>query len=503
MSKKIVLLIVSVFIALSYSQECIYSDLEEDSSQSGFRKETGNPKECPPFWISRKVFVKSSNTTFAKLLDEDGGEAMSAAQGIAEELYKYRDVRLDQKEEIRWLRHTEGLKGERNSANDKKKVLGFGCIGLEAARMEDFEGETKTIEVKEGIVSERTHKMQAMRSEELYNNVFKFEKFIRENTASAISGYGLGWDKIFSMNFYQYSEEDDFFSCDVADVLAYYIQGEWSIAASITNSSVYKEVDDPERIHFTEFLTFSKSNNSLPIMKPEPKTINLKTCETEPPFTEINTKGTAAYETYEGKTQPSHFATKLWEDNLAIQKALDRGNLQKELVRDATSISNAAILIVPAFLAFLPISLFHEVGLGMALLYAAVTDIISVTPLLIKGIELIHFGKQKQWATQSQVYGLNGKDEDGIVELWTARCTMNQRITRIGIAFLATAICITVIGILLEVGFSFLLHREKSAWDEAEQKLKAADEKSYARKNNAGLIWYWNNKQHRDVKVIA
>lgn len=93
------------------------------------------------------------------------------------------------------------------------------------------------------------------------------------------------------------------------------------------------------------------------------------------------------------------------------------GAIYRKNLFEMRQASRTAILIVPALLAFLPISLFHEVRLGMALLYAAVPDIISVTPLLIKGIELVHFGRQKQWATQSQVYGLNGNNEDGIVEL--------------------------------------------------------------------------------------
>lgn len=56
---------------------------------------------------------------------------------------------------------------------------------------------------------------------------------------------------------------------------------------------------------------------------------------------------------------------------------------------------------------------------------------------------------------------------------------MNQRITRIVIAFLATAIGITIIGIIAEVVFSFVIHNEKSHWDESELISKFNDQKPY------------------------
>lgn len=487
-------------LCLASAQKCQYSDVAEETRTNNI------PEECPPNWISDRISTRSSSVTYAKLLLEENGESLKAAQEIAKELYKYRDTKDEQKEEIRWLRHTTDLIQMRNSANDKKKVFGFGCIGEQSAVLQDFEGKVSQVSTKEGIVSERTHKPDNRRSENLYNNVFEFENFLTnaDNSKKIVAGYKLDWNKVFSMNFYQISEDDDFFTCDVADVLAYYIDGKWSVAASITNSSVYKEANDPDRIYFTEFLTFSEGNNAtLPVLEPEPKKINLGVCTTEEPYASKPSSGTAAYETYEGKTQPTHFQTTLWEENPAIVKSLERGGLQKELVRDATSISNAAILIVPALLAFLPISLFHEVGLGTALFYAVATDIISVTPLLIKGIELIYFGNQKQWATQSYVYGLNDRSKDGVVELWTAKCSMNPRITRIGTAFLTVSLIIMILGIISEIVFSYVLHREKSDWEEVSKRASEDGEGDVFIKPNAGLIWYWNNKSYKKHKLVS
>lgn len=68
----------------------------------------------------------------------------------------------------------------------------------------------------------------------------------------------------------------------------------------------------------------------LPDLLPKPRQTNFQGYEKEAPHNWMNTTGTAAYEKYEGKTQPTHFALTKWDLNEAVSKAISRGDLQKD-----------------------------------------------------------------------------------------------------------------------------------------------------------------------------
>jgi len=419
---------------------------------------------------------------------------------IAFELYDLRQRRAIS--ESPCLKDIEALVGMANTAHNKKLAFGFGCSSECPVIVGDFQNTTVEIDTAEGRTKVTNFSPDPYRSRRLFEAIDRFEKKLKQYGSEVFRGYGYDWKNLFSMNFYQFEEADAMRYCNVSDILAYHINGQFSMAASLTNESIYKTVPDGQRFGLTEYLTFfnvsKKDGNprTIPLMDSNPRMIRLKSCTDEPwkPLPPKN--GTAVMEVYGGRTDANHFKTTKIEENPAVSVALERGNAQKELVRDSRVLSNAAIMIVPACLAFVPLSLFHEVGAGMALLYAVLTDVVSVIPLAIKGGELIDLGSQVTWATQAHVYGMDNLGDDGTVELWTAQCWMQPEIKRTGIIFLVLAIFLMVLGLVLEVLFALMLRKQKHAW-------ASADRVVPGRKKNAGVIWYWKNGGSPFAKSIS
>lgn len=129
----------------------------------------------------------------------------------------------------------------RNSAKDKKKAFNLGCIGQQAATLEDFEGHVENATVRKV----RLHSEHA--NQILVVDLKSYRRtFWRLIISLEVPGKKLSKDTNWTGKmyvkwiFYEVSEDANYFTCDLADILAYYISGEWSIDASITNSSEHK-----------------------------------------------------------------------------------------------------------------------------------------------------------------------------------------------------------------------------------------------------------------------
>ncbi len=161
--------------------------------------------------------------------------------------------------------------------------------------------------------------------------------------------------------------------------------------------------------------------------------------------------------------------------------------IAEELVASSGSASNMAILLLPLILALVPLGLFQDVSLTMALLYTLATDIVSVLPVALKGIELLS-GDTSKHSTVSYVYGKPGKENFAVAETWAAACRQDEGFREKGIALLFTALAAMVIGIILEI-----VARAQVSKYKIEQK------RDYARVHEipppyegGGLLWHMN-----------
>lgn len=136
----------------------------------------------------------------------------------------------------------------------------------------------------------------------------------------------------------------------------------------------------------------------------------------------------------------------------ALQSASNKADFWIQQAQDALAPSSLAILILPLFLNIVPIALIAHVKNSVLLLYTVMSDVVTVIPLGIKGIELIYIGRQRHIdSTIIVTSALNGiKTETATMQMWTAECRSSASVHTLGIVFLVLAIVFLFIGIALE-----------------------------------------------------
>lgn len=132
-----------------------------------------------------------------------------------------------------------------------------------------------------------------------------------------------------------------------------------------------------------------------------------------------------------------------------------------ESVEEDVSISNLAILCLPLLMSIPPISLLETVSTVAIIAYVVATDILSVFPLLIKGIELLVSSKKNSNAEAFGMLSLTGK-QYGIFERFYVQCESNrpQRYS-IAIGCMGTAIWFMCASTLTEFLFWRAAKRRK------------------------------------------
>lgn len=206
-------------------------------------------------------------------------------------------------------------------------------------------------------------------------------------------------------------------------------------------------------------------------------------------------KGTFNVEVWAGKPGTHIFITERTQDNRGIIGALEKSALRTELVAESRLASSIAILFLPSTLALFPVSLFQEVSLSTSFVYSLATDILSIVPVVSKGIELIFFGLSKQWAIYSRFYGGADPDSSAFVIHWISYCSMKRLVLIQGVLYVILGLGLMIIGISLELIASKKLESLKNNW------YKENFEDPTAKLiDNAGLLWHW--KYNSDKKSI-
>lgn len=136
----------------------------------------------------------------------------------------------------------------------------------------------------------------------------------------------------------------------------------------------------------------------------------------------------------------------------ALQSASNKADFWVQQAQDALAPSSLAILILPLFLNIVPIASIAQVKTSVLLLYTIMSDVVTVIPLGIKGIELIYIGRQRHIdSTIIVTSALDGiKTQTATMQMWTAECRANANVHTLGVVFLVLAIVFLFIGIALE-----------------------------------------------------
>lgn len=314
-------------------------------------------------------------------------------------------------------------------------------------------------------------------------------KLTRNATAKIIQGYeGIpkeNWTSLYSIAKFQLNPSFGIRTCGLFKLVTYRNGSEWKIQTAFTNADNKLEMPDFQRVYGEEFLEFSNSTIK------SSRTRSLTSCDVNGNINPV-LNGTLSIERWIGRPSAHAFVTERIEDNRGIQKAIDITNLPTEIVVESQLASSIAVLFLPSCLALFPVSLFQEVSLAAGFVYSIATDILAVIPVMIKGIELVYFGSNKQWAIYTRFYGGADKEKPAVAIHWIANCAMKPQVRAQGAAYLIVGLGLMVLGLVLEVFAARRLQVLKTKWfqDNAEN-LEATFNQ------NAGLLWHWRETRSR------
>lgn len=138
-------------------------------------------------------------------------------------------------------------------------------------------------------------------------------------------------------------------------------------------------------------------------------------------------------------------------DGPAMRYAKDMSSKNRDGIDDGITASNIASLILPCLLATVPFAAIQGVSRSRTLLiYIIATDLISVLPLAMKGVEMLVQARTRYIGCVAWNVGFEG-DDLAVVELWCANCSRHARFQVYGWSFVSIALVFMIGGVLLEV----------------------------------------------------
>ena len=241
-------------------------------------------------------------------------------------------------------------------------------------------------------------------------------------------------------------------TCTLWHYTAFRYNGTWGLNTPITNDNLTRTLPDWHRHYFVEVLRLTSDNRIQPI----PMTLRVrpnKAWKKDTPFNTNWTKGATTHmATWGGIPASSLFESTLFlANNPAIAASMRNVSATIDQIEDATTASGMAILIMPIFLTAVPVAIFGEIDSKALLLYTIATDILTVLPLGIKGIELLGYSTASHEAARTYVYGGLNDVEPAALETWYARCNATDHVKILGKLFISLAVLFMIIGIAVEL----------------------------------------------------
>lgn len=228
----------------------------------------------------------------------------------------------------------------------------------------------------------------------------------------------------------------------------------WYIFTTVTNKPRRKSVPLFHRQWLTEYI--HAYPNASALAAPLQCSVPQRPPDSAPPDTPhiLINDSTTILGSSGGFAGPYAFNSMYPEENPALISAMDQSDLSIQQADDALAPSSLAILLLPLAMNVIPLALISEAATTRAtLLYALLTDVATVVPLSIKGVELVVIGHQRHRAIVMRLTAaVNGEmSESAAMELWGAQCRADGDILPAGIGFIVVALVFLLLGIVLEL----------------------------------------------------
>lgn len=224
------------------------------------------------------------------------------------------------------------------------------------------------------------------------------------------------------------------------------VANNWYLFTSVLNKPMYEYLPLFGRQSITEMLHVAENRSLIPLHY---RAYNRTEDGTEHNW--INDTTTMLV-SGQGGTSLARFQRIYPEEIPSLLSAIEDSDLWIQQAQDATTPSSLAILILPVFLNLVPIALLAQVKTSVMILYTILSDVVTVIPLGVKGVELIHISNQRHIASTIRLTSFrNGSTtETAAMQIWVAECKADQNLRILGIVFLTIAVVSLVVGVTLE-----------------------------------------------------
>lgn len=277
-----------------------------------------------------------------------------------------------------------------------------------------------------------------------YEHIYEIARIIRDNApriAKAANTNFSNPDAIFDWPYNTKTED-----CTINVLGAYRIQRDWLLNIGITNEKKENYTAEFSRHYINEGIGRDGKVGRMKLFKrPDNDAKNQ---------THVLIEGaTTMMVSHNGIAAPAVIKPIPFEENLAVRRALDKADLYSQQVTDATSPSSIAILVLPLFLNLIPIALLADVSTRSTFLYALLSDVLTVIPLSIKGIELISIGSATFIGSVVRISSTSdgSESEAAAAEMYGALCVPKKDVLPTGIVFLTVSLVFLVAGLIGEL----------------------------------------------------
>lgn len=150
-----------------------------------------------------------------------------------------------------------------------------------------------------------------------------------------------------------------------------------------------------------------------------------------------------------GRTNPTTYTGMYPADNPALISALRKSEKGVQQVEDALAPSSLSILVLPLALNLIPLAMLTNVRTRSLFLYTVLSDVLTVVPLSIKGVELTTIARRQNRAVVTRVSNaINGsKADSAAMLLWVVECKTEGGVRTVGIVFVVVSIVFMLIGV--------------------------------------------------------
>lgn len=281
------------------------------------------------------------------------------------------------------------------------------------------------------------------RETQLHHYVYTMARIIKRNAERIARAAHTNFSNADAIFDWPYSTKTE--DCTINVLGAYRIDHRWLLNIGITNERKENYTAEFSRHYLNEGIGRNASVGTMRLPKRPPNDA--------PNQTHVVLNATTMMVSHSGVAAPGVFKFIPLDENLSVRRALDKADLYSQQVSDATSPSSIAILVLPLFLNLIPIALLADVSTRATFLYALLSDVLTVIPLSIKGIELMSIGSDRFIGAVVRMSSASSGQLSAAAaaEMYGALCKPKRNVLPTGVAFLTTSLVFLVAGLAFEV----------------------------------------------------